>query len=120
MVCGISEWLLGIFQYLKPTPMDWVNLIIGMVALIMAVPSILQTFYGSPKVRVFINSNEDASHKVLICELVNIPVTGFLSRIGVTRTTVEYLAVRFGIDGERLEYTGYPATLRMPNARPSW
>jgi hypothetical protein len=69
---------------------EWTVAIIGAVAFLMAVPSLLQMYFGRPKIHVEFRFYEDELNRYLVCEIYNLFVTRrLLKLLGVRRSTAE-------------------------------
>lgn len=79
-------------------PVQWIALIISLVAIVIGVPALLQMKYGSPKVVVGYEDEEFGEYRCLSCTLYNDPITRGLLRIfGVRREMAQDVIARFMI-----------------------
>lgn len=78
---------------------QWVFAVIGMVALIMAIPSFLQMFFGRPNILIAFFENETyPGRRILQLELVNSPILNVLLRhLGVRKEPAQEVVVRVEI-----------------------
>ena len=73
--------------------MEIAGLILGLVALVIAIPPLLQMVYGRPKIRVGFDMSTEQGAKLLLCNIYNRPITNwFLKKIGVTLTPTDVFA----------------------------
>lgn len=86
-----------------PAQWEWVALIIGGLAFLMAVQPFLQAIYGRPKIVVYMPEPRKLdSSAVLGCHVVNYPIAGgILGTLCVTRNTAKGLIVLFDIKEKR-------------------
>jgi hypothetical protein len=68
-------------------------LIVGVVAIPIALPPFLQMMCGKPKVRIKFDTTVEQNTKLLLCCIFNVPIRHwFLQRIGVTRLPTDVFA----------------------------
>ena len=73
-------------------------LIVSIIALVVAVPTIAQMVWGKPELIIRFGSKEIEGGKVMTCELYNYPIMwGVKRRIGIRRMPIEDLVADFSI-----------------------
>ena len=79
-------------------PAQWVALIISLVAVLMAVPGLLQRKYGAPKIVITFDEEESENYRYLGCAIYNRPILqGLLRRLGVRREMAQDVVASFAI-----------------------
>jgi hypothetical protein len=92
-----------------PVQWGWVALVLGGVALFMAVSPFLQMYFGRPKIKIeFIEDTMDGA-KFLACQLSNPPLVHPIARfLGLHRESAEDLWVGFEIREDKTERVVVP------------
>jgi hypothetical protein len=73
-------------------------LIVGIIALLIAIPVIGQMVWGKPELTISFGSSEVDGGKIMCCELFNYPIKSrFRTRIGIRRMPIEDLMADFSI-----------------------
>lgn len=95
-------------------------LIISIIALVVALPTIAQMVWGKPDLRIAFDSKDVEGGKVMTCQLVNLPIIqGFRKKVGVRTTPIEDLVAHFSIseyDSDREIYGRVPHILKYDGA----
>ena len=78
----------------------------------MALPTVAQMIWGKPKLAIAFDSRDVEGGKVMICQLLNYPITkGFKKKIGVRRMPVEDMIARFSISKYGTNEVVYPGSV---------
>ena len=81
-----------------PTQWEWVALILGGVAILMAVQPFTQAIWGNPRIKITFRQSVDNGIKLLRFDIGNEPIYGgILSKLGVYRRTAEGVRADFSI-----------------------
>jgi hypothetical protein len=81
-----------------PAQWEWVALILGGVALIMAIPPLIQMKWGAPKIHLSFEIDEEVEFRYLVCEIYNEPITrGILYHLGVRREIANDVRAEFEV-----------------------
>jgi hypothetical protein len=66
------------------------GLVISVVALLLAIPPMLQMIFGRPKIRIAVASSFEQGAQLLICSIYNMPIRNwFLNKIGIARSATD-------------------------------
>lgn len=76
-----------------PAQWEWVALILGGVAFIMAVQPFIQFCFGRPRLRVLFDTHETDDGRILHCALYSPQVSKVLRKIGIRRDAIQGLNV---------------------------
>lgn len=69
------------------------GLAISVVALLLAIPPMLQMIFGRPKIRIKFDSSFEQGAQLLICNIYNMPIRNwFLKNMGITRDATDVYA----------------------------
>lgn len=85
-------------------------LIISIIALVLALPTIAHRIWGKPNLRIDFDSREVEGGKVMTCQFYNYPIPkGFKKKIGVRTMPIEDIIASFSIaeyGSDKLIYPG--------------
>lgn len=80
---------------------QWVAFAIAIVAILMAMPGLLQRIYGAPEIAIRFGKAEDEGYRFLTCEMINVPITkGLLGWLRVRREPAQDVVASFQVREE--------------------
>jgi len=93
---------MGWFFISPPAPLLWISLLIGLIALAVAIVALLPIFFGKPKLEISLRVLDLSGERYLQCYIFNRPIDNrFLKLLCVRRSIAADVFALFSIEDAR-------------------